>query len=122
MSYLDNDGLSYFWSQLKSMIPARLGTYTGSIDTLSDTDSNALPARDSVCSCRSSAISGTLPFTSSSAYTFILETKKVNTSGNLVALQRATVYDSAGKYKIYTRMYINSKWNPWGYVTCTASS
>lgn len=87
-----------------------IGTFTGNINGISFTDSTMLPGRATVCWCKASDVTGTLP--PSGSY-FILETLPIGETSRIY-LQRATTFDAVGAYKVYVRMYVNAQWNPWG--------
>lgn len=86
-----------------------IGSFTGNINGISNSDSTMLPSRSVICWCSTKNVSGTLPI--SDGY-FILESKKIGGS-TLIMLQRAVTFSSSGNYGVYTRMYVNEQWYPW---------
>ena len=85
-----------------------IGTFTGNIDGLGD---GGLPYTSSICWCQSNVVEGTLPYESSNAYWFVLETNIV-LDDRTIRSQRATVYDAA-KTRLFERLHTNGEWYAW---------
>lgn len=85
-----------------------IGTFTGNIDWLGD---GGLPYTSSICWCQSNVVEGTLPYESSNACWFVLETNIV-LDDRTIRSQRATVYDAA-KTRLFERLHTNGEWLFW---------
>ena len=84
-----------------------IGVYTGNIDFVGSGSTADLPSAGSVCWIQHSVASGSQP----DAEYYILETFPVM-QGTI--LQRATQFISNGSPIVFTRMFLNEQWNPWG--------
>lgn len=85
-----------------------IGAFKENIDILGD---GGLPQSSSIAWCQSDVVSGTLPYESSNAYWFVLETNVV-LDNSQIRKQKATVWGQENN-RIFERMFTNGEWYPW---------